>query len=155
MKLSDLTAPQIKAAQHGLLVLPIPDSVLRAPSIHSRFTAALASACPHQPGDRIQLPGEPHTPGYDYIALDNSDPQQWWTWRGERDESAEPWERLPTCAFIVERVGAQQASDARVGAALSPGNTWWLIDALAEYAEGDWLYLLMGRLEGSEPCEPQ
>lgn len=31
---------------------------------------------------------------FDFIALDNSEPQQWWTWRGDRDESAEPWEYL-------------------------------------------------------------
>lgn len=27
----------------------------------------------------------------DFAALDNSDPPQWWTWMGTRDESAEPW----------------------------------------------------------------
>lgn len=48
---------------------------------------------------RVPVKPPPSVSGADFAALDNSDPPQWWLWRGERDETAEPWEPLPKCPF--------------------------------------------------------
>ena len=53
----------------------------------------LADAVREFPNDPMMLHDPAVVNGF-YIGWDNSDKPQLWVWRGEPDESAEPWQRI-------------------------------------------------------------
>jgi hypothetical protein len=159
MKLSDLTTPQIKAAQHGLLVLRVEPQPKKVPPLRGDCTytnryywpnqpddyegedhlaRGLVLSCPHKPGDRIPLcdlcGGTGKVKAY----------------RGEPSQGSE-LVRCDLCggkggAFVVDRVEARQATDlslATIGDLFPYGFT----DGITGQS---WFWTLTGRWEGSE-----
>jgi hypothetical protein len=162
-----LTAPQLKAAQHGLLVLRVEPQ----PTVHftqvtgfpvwnwngNIFPGSIADTyCPHQPGDRIELPDDSLWScftcdylGADYVSDDTTEAcPNCGTHSGDGFGMAENDPRYRG-AFVVERPNAKQAAGAADVAIPLLGSDL-ATELLLQFKVADWLWLLTGRWEGSE-----